>query len=79
MQNLVPRIGAFVNYVTKSDETIEVKVGISYTSIDQARLNLEKEIPDWQFDRLREEAERIWNRELSKINVQIDKDTDESL
>jgi predicted alpha-1,2-mannosidase len=72
------RIGAFVNYVTKPDETIEVKVGISYTSIDQARLNLEKEIPDWQFDRLREEAGRIWNRELSRINVQIDSDTDET-
>jgi predicted alpha-1,2-mannosidase len=70
-------IGAFVNYVTSPGESIEVRVGISYTSIDQARLNLNKEIPDWQFKRVREEAARIWNRELSKIKAEFDGNIDE--
>jgi predicted alpha-1,2-mannosidase len=66
------RIGAFVNYNTSKDETIEVKVGISYTSIEQARLNLNTEIPGWQFNLVREDAELIWNKELSKINAEFD-------
>jgi predicted alpha-1,2-mannosidase len=72
------QIGAFVDYVTSEDETIEVKVGISYTSIDQARLNLKKEIPNWQFDHIKEEARMIWNKELSKIKVLIDTDINET-
>lgn len=47
------RIGAYVDYITSENETIEVKVGISYTSIEQARLNLETEIPGWDFDRIK--------------------------
>ena len=68
MEESGPSVGAFVDYVTSEDETIEVKVGISYTSIDQARMNLNAEIPDWQFDRVRKEAGMSWNRELNKIN-----------
>ena len=63
-------IGAFVNYETTENETIEVKVGISYTSIEQARLNLDKEIPGWDFDKVKEKAQERWNKALGKIEVQ---------
>jgi predicted alpha-1,2-mannosidase len=72
------QIGAYVDYITSKDETIEIKVGISYTSIDQARLNLNTEIPGWQFNRVKEEAGMKWNKELSKIKVQFDSDIDET-
>lgn len=78
MEESGSQIGAFVNYATMSDETIEVKVGISYTSIDEARLNLIKEIPTWKFDRVREEARNIWNKELNKIEVKIGTDVDKT-
>ncbi len=61
--------GAYVDYTTSENETVEVKVGISYTSIEQAKLNLDTEITDWNFDRVKENAEKIWNKELSKIDV----------
>jgi predicted alpha-1,2-mannosidase len=70
-------IGAYVNYVTHSGESVEVRVGISYTSIDQARLNLNKEIPDWQFNKVRDEAARIWDKELNKIKAEFDGNIDE--
>ena len=63
------RIGAFINYNTTKDEQILVKVALSYTSIDGARKNLEAEITDWDFNRLRKEASDIWNKELSKIEI----------
>ena len=65
--------GAYVDYVTSENETIEVKVGISYTSIEQARLNLDTEITDWNFDRVKENAEKTWDKDLSKIEFQANK------
>lgn len=46
-----------------------VKVGISPVSCDGARLNLDKEIPDWNFDRVRTEAKASWNNELERFEV----------
>ena len=72
------RTGAFVGFVTAENEIIQVKVGISYTSIEQARLNLDQEIPDWNFDRVKANAEKKWNQSLSKIEVQLDQSSDEA-
>jgi predicted alpha-1,2-mannosidase len=63
------KIGAFVTYKTWENEAILVKVGISYTSVEGARKNLEAEIPDWDFERVKNEARETWNREISKIQV----------
>ncbi len=63
------RIGAFVNYSTREDEAVLVKVGISYVDLEGARRNLEKEIPGWDFDAVRRAAHEAWNRELRKIDV----------
>ena len=72
------QIGAYVNYVTSENETIEVKIGISYTSIEEARLNLDQEIPHWNFDKVKEDAHLKWDNALSKIEVQMDKGNDET-
>ncbi len=63
------KIGAFVAYKTEENEAVLVKVGISYTSVEGARKNLETEIPDWDFDRVKNDAREIWNKELSKIQI----------
>lgn len=68
--------GAYVDYVTAEREVVEVKVGISYTSIAQARLNLETEIPQWNFDQVKEAAHAKWNKALSKIEIVLDKADD---
>lgn len=64
-----PFIGAYVRYSTIEKEKIMVKVAISYTGIDGARKNLQ-EIPDWDFNRVRENAEKLWEKELSRIKVE---------
>jgi predicted alpha-1,2-mannosidase len=63
------KIGAFVNFRTSENEQILVKVGISYTSIEGARKNLNTEIPDWDFDKVKNNARKIWNNELSRIKI----------
>ena len=62
-------IGAFVVFKTMDDERILVKVGISYTSIEGARKNLTAEIPNWDFDGIRNKATENWNKELSRIKI----------
>ncbi len=51
-------------------EQIEVKVGISYTSIDNARRNLDAEVGGRSFDEVREEAYGRWNEVLGRIRVE---------
>ncbi len=62
-------IGAFVNYRTSANESVYVKVGLSYVSVEGARNNLRTEIPGWDFDRVRTDARNIWNEELKNIEV----------
>ncbi len=62
-------IGAFVYFKTTENEQILVKVGISYTSVEGARKNLHAEIPEWDFDRTKNESRAIWEEELAKIKI----------
>ncbi len=68
----VPELGAYFSFNLKKAETIRVKIGSSFVSIDQARKNLDAEIPDYNFARMEKELKREWNQLLSKIEVEGD-------
>lgn len=61
---------ASFSFDTKKDEEIMVKVGISAVSSDGAMENLKAEIPNWNFEEIRENANKQWNKELGKILVE---------
>ena len=63
-------VGAFVQFETTESEPVLMKVGISYTSIEGARRNLESELPHWDFDRVVQESKDDWNNHLSRIQVE---------
>ncbi|MBP8822863.1 MAG: GH92 family glycosyl hydrolase [Flavobacteriales bacterium] len=46
-----------------------VKVGISAVSVEGARKNLEAEMPGWDFDAVRKQAEEAWDKELGRMEV----------
>ena len=52
----------------KKGEKILVKVSLSPTSYEGAKLN-SKEINHWNFDKVHKDAIALWNKELSKIEV----------
>lgn len=62
-------IKACVSFETKNNEAIHVKVGISAVSIENARKNLDDEMPAWNFENIIEEANKVWNAELNRIIV----------
>ena len=52
----------------KKREKILVKVSLSPTGFEGANLNM-SEIKDWDFDKVKQEAEQLWNKQLSKIEI----------
>ena len=63
-------IGTYFTYQFDKPETVEVKIGISYVSIENARENLEKETGNKSFEAVHKDTYNEWNEELSKILVE---------
>ena len=59
-----------MKYQTSPGEVILVKTGISGVSAEGALKNLETEIPDWDFDKVRRAARQSWQRELARIRIE---------
>ena len=53
----------------KAGEQVEVRMGISYVSTENARENLDKEQHGMSFDAVREQAHNTWNADLGRIRV----------
>ena len=53
-----------------SSDKVRMRYGISYIDAGQARANLEKEIPGWDFDTVSARAEKAWRDALGKIRVE---------
>jgi len=64
---------AWINTEVPSQNTegapLVVKVALSTTSIENARLNMEKEASSWNYDQYVDEADRQWERLLGRIEV----------
>lgn len=69
-QKVEDRIGAFVQYSTNENEAVCLKVAISLKSVEQATAWLDTEIPNWDYNKVRDNAKKLWNKELGKIKVE---------
>ena len=59
----------FLEFSTKKDEVIYLKMGVSPVSSSNGLDNLMTEIPKWNFNKVLKDAEKKWNQELSKIHI----------
>ena len=62
-------IGAYFTYSLEQGETIEVQIGVSFVSTENARMNLDAEQKGFDFDLVRNSAHDEWNKALSKVAV----------
>jgi predicted alpha-1,2-mannosidase len=62
-------LGFYTEFATAKNEQVQMKAGISFSSMEGAKKNLEAEIKDWNFDALRKKAHDLWNTALGKIKV----------
>lgn len=63
-------IGAWFTFNTSENEEIEVSLGVSFVSIENARENLEKEQHGRHFAEIHKEARDQWNSHLGRIKVE---------
>ncbi len=61
--------GAYVTFNTSVHHAVLMKVGLSYISIDNARLNRKTEDPGLDFESIRRKAQALWARALSRVAV----------
>ncbi|WP_282054372.1 GH92 family glycosyl hydrolase [Maribacter luteus] len=72
-------IGAYMRYNFESPTEVEMKIGISYVSLDNARENLEKETSGRTFNEILLDARKEWNQYLSKIEVEGGSEEDKTI
>lgn len=63
-------VGTWLIFDAKRGKSIDVKIGISYVSTDNARENLEQEIPHWNFEKVRKAATAAWQRQLVRVQLE---------
>ncbi|MBO8444334.1 MAG: GH92 family glycosyl hydrolase [Bacteroidetes bacterium] len=63
-------IGYWFSFDTEEGEQIEVQVGVSFVSIENARENLDAEQKGFAFDAVKAAAAARWESDLSRIKVQ---------
>ncbi len=62
--------GLYLTFDMKENETLEIVTGLSYTSVDNARLNLVAEAEGKSFDMVRHQAREAWNNMLGRMRVE---------
>jgi len=63
-------VGYFFSYDLEEGEQVEVQMGVSFVSIDNARENLNTEQPQFAFDAVRKNARQLWADCLNKVTVE---------
>lgn len=62
-------LGAVMDFAGDAAQTVEAKVGISFVSVEQARANAARELPDWDFAATRARTAAAWEKALDTIEV----------
>ncbi|TCN57369.1 glycoside hydrolase family 92 protein [Flavobacterium circumlabens] len=60
----------FFDFDTAEGEKIKIKIALSPVSSAGALENMKKEIPDWDFERVKKQSQEVWNKELNKIQIE---------
>lgn len=68
-------VGSIIGFKTKKGEKVTAKVASSFISLEQAQLNLDREIGNDTFKTTKDKAKSLWNTEFNRIKV-TDNNTD---
>ena len=65
-------VGAIIGFMTERGEQVNVKVASSFISLEQAELNLDKEIGEKTFKDVKSQAKASWEKEFQRLVVEDD-------
>jgi predicted alpha-1,2-mannosidase len=52
------------------NKILQVKIALSTVDVAGAKLNLKTEIPEWNFDKVKQNAVKVWNEYLGRIDIE---------
>jgi predicted alpha-1,2-mannosidase len=61
--------GAYISFDGKAGDAVEARIGSSFTSLDEARSNLQAEIPGWDITLVEQQAKSAWSELLDRIRI----------
>ncbi len=64
------RVGAYISFSTKRNEVVLVKIATSFISLEQAKQNLETEIPGWDLDAVAAQTKQHWQQSLQRFKLE---------
>jgi len=67
-------IRMYFDFDTEEQEKVQIKFALSPVSQKNALENMRSEIPHWDFERVKNEAQAEWNKELNKIAINASED-----
>lgn len=62
--------GAIVGFKTAKGERVQLRVASSFISLEQAELNLQRELAKDDFETVKRKGKAVWNKTLSRIQVE---------
>lgn len=68
------QLRAYFDFNTAEGEKIKIKFALSPVSTEGALANLRAEAPGWDFDKIRQQGQALWNKELSKVSIEADEE-----
>ncbi len=59
-----------IDFDLADNKVLQTKIALSTVSIEGAQLNLNSEIPHWSFEKVKLNAEKVWNEYLNRIDIE---------
>jgi len=69
------QLRAYFDFKTEEGEKIKIKFALSPVSMASALNNMKAEIPGWDFNKVKNAGQQLWEKELHKIEIEGSKDT----
>lgn len=72
-------IGVFAGFKLKKGEQLRIRIGTSFSNVNEAKKNLRAEITTWNFETIRAMANQSWQQALSQVQVQGNNEKDKRI
>jgi predicted alpha-1,2-mannosidase len=72
-------LGFYTEFATHAGEQVLARAGVSFVSVEGARRNLAHDIPNWDFERVRQSGRQDWSEALAKIETEGGTETQKAI
>lgn len=72
-------LGAWARFDTRDAKPVQMKIAVSFHSVERARSSLAADIPDWNYESVRDSAAQKWRDTLGAITVKGGSDAERTI